>query len=119
RWEWRWLKHLKPLYGIPLTLVIVAPWAIAIGLASHGQFYQQSLGNDFAAKIAGGQESHGAWPGYYLALATLTFWPAVLFVLPGLGSAIRRHRDPAIRFLLAWAGASWLMFELVPTKLPQ
>ena len=39
-------------------------------------------------------------------------------MLPGLGAAIRRHTDPATRFLLAWAGASWLMFEIVPTKLP-
>ncbi len=98
--------------------LIVAPWAVAISLESHGQFYQQSLGQDFAAKLAGGQESHGAWPGYYLVLVTLTFWPAILFVAPGLGIAIRRHTDPATRFLLAWAGASWLMFEIVPTKLP-
>jgi len=118
RGAWRWLARLKPLYGIPLTLLIVAPWAIAISLESHGAFYQQSLGNDFAAKLAGGQESHGAWPGYYLALVTVTFWPAILFVVPGLGAAIRRHRDPAVHFLLAWAGASWLMFEIVPTKLP-
>lgn len=116
--DWRWLKALKPLYGIGLTVLIVAPWAIAISLASHGQFYQQSLGDDFAAKLAGGQESHGAWPGYYLALVTLTFWPAILFVVPGLGAAIRKSTDPATRFLLAWAGVSWLMFELVPTKLP-
>jgi 4-amino-4-deoxy-L-arabinose transferase-like glycosyltransferase len=120
-WErgaWRWLKNLKPLYGLGVTLLIVAPWAVAISLESHGQFYQQSLGQDFAAKLAGGQESHGAWPGYYLLLVTLTLWPAILFVLPGLGAAIRRHADPATRFLLAWAGASWLMFEIVPTKLP-
>jgi 4-amino-4-deoxy-L-arabinose transferase-like glycosyltransferase len=118
RGEWRWLKNLKPLYGLGVTLLIVAPWAVAISLESHGQFYQQSLGQDFAAKLAGGQESHGAWPGYYLLLVTLTLWPAVLFVLPGLGTAIRRRADPATRFLLAWAGASWLMFEIVPTKLP-
>ena len=118
RWEWRWLKALKPLYGLGVTLLIVAPWAIAIALESHGAFYQQSLGDDFASKIAGGQESHGAWPGYYLALVTLSFWPAILFVVPGLGAAIRRHSDPATRFLLVWAGANWLMFELVPTKLP-
>ncbi len=118
RWEWRWLKGLKPLYGLGITLLIVAPWGIAISLESHGQFYQQSLGNDFAAKLAGGQESHGAWPGYYLALATLSFWPAILFVLPGIGGAIRRLTEPATRFLLAWAGANWLMFEVVPTKLP-
>jgi len=118
RGEWRWLRHLEPLYGIPLTLLIVAPWAVAIYIQSKGAFFQQSLGDDFAAKLANGQESHGAWPGYFLLLVTITFWPAILFVVPGLGNAIRRHRDPAIHFLLAWAGASWLMFELVPTKLP-
>ena len=118
RGAWRWLKSLRPLYGLGVTLLIVAPWAVAISLESHGAFYQQSLGQDFAAKLAGGQESHGAWPGYYLALVTLTFWPAILFVVPGLGAAIRRRADPATHFLLAWAGANWLMFELVPTKLP-
>ena len=118
RGAWRWLKGLRPLYGIPLVLLIVLPWAIAILLESHGAFYEQSLGQDFAAKLAGGQESHGAWPGYYLLLVTLTFWPAILFVLPGLGAAIRKHGDPATRFLLVWAGASWAMFEVVPTKLP-
>src|SRR3569832_919817 len=118
RGEWRWLARLKPLYGIPLTLLIVAPWAIAIYIQSKGAFFQQSLGDDFAAKLANGQESHGAWPGYYLALVTVTFWPAILFVVPGLGDAMRRHLDPAFHFLLAWTGASWLMFELVPTKLP-
>ncbi|MBV9045118.1 MAG: glycosyltransferase family 39 protein [Alphaproteobacteria bacterium] len=116
--EWRWLKGLKPLYGVPLTLALVAPWAIAISLESHGAFYQQSLGQDFAAKLAGGQESHGAWPGYYLLLVTFTFWPAILFIAPGCGAALRRMGDAPTRFLLAWAGASWLLFELVPTKLP-
>ena len=120
-WErgaWRWLAGTRPLLGVPLMLLIVLPWGIAILLESHGAFYEQSLGQDFAAKLAGGQESHGQWPGYYLALATLAFWPAILFVTPGLGGAIRKLNDPATRFLLAWAGASWLMFEAVPTKLP-
>lgn len=116
--DWRWLKLLRPLLGLPVAALIVAPWAIAIALASHGAFYQQSLGQDFAAKIAAGQETHGAWPGYYLLLLTLSFWPAVLFLAPGLGAAVRRYREPAMRFLLAWAGASWVLFEIVPTKLP-
>jgi hypothetical protein len=37
--------------------------------------------------------------------------------LPGLVAAVRNHRDPAIRFLLVWL-ATWVVFELVPTKLP-
>jgi len=118
RGEWRWLKALRPLLGVALALAIVLPWGIAILFASHGAFYEQSLGQDFAAKLASGQESHGAWPGYYLLLATLTLWPAILFVLPAIGAAVGRLQDPATRFLIAWAGASWLMIEAVPTKLP-
>jgi 4-amino-4-deoxy-L-arabinose transferase-like glycosyltransferase len=116
--EWRWLKLLRPLWGVPLALALIAPWAIAILVASHGAFYQQSFGQDFAAKLAGGQETHGAWPGYYLVLLTISFWPAILFLAPGLAAAIRQRTDPATRFLVAWCGASWVMFEIVPTKLP-
>jgi len=116
--DWRWLKSLKPLWGVPLALAIVAPWAIAIALASHGQFYQQSFGQDFAAKLAGEQETHGGWPGYYLLLLSVSFWPAILFLAPALGAAVRKNTQPGVRFLLAWSVPSWVMFELVPTKLP-
>ncbi|HEY5346982.1 MAG TPA: phospholipid carrier-dependent glycosyltransferase, partial [Rhizomicrobium sp.] len=115
---WRWLGRTNPISGVALTLVLVLPWLIAIWVQSHGQFYQQSLGHDFAAKLAGGQETHGAPPGYYLLLTTLTFWPATLFLLPAIGAAIARRGEPATRFLLAWAGGWWLLCEIVPTKLP-
>ena len=116
--DWSWLKALHWKAGIALTLLICLPWGLAIAFVSQGQFYEQSLGHDFAAKILGGQESHGAPPGYYLLLASLTLWPATLFVIPGIGSGIANRMEPATRYLLAWAGAAWLMFELVPTKLP-
>jgi len=116
--KWSWLRQSRPLVGIAVVLAIVAPWAIAIALRSHGHFYEQSLGQDFATKLQGGQETHGAPPGYYLLLTNITFWPAILFLLPAVAAAIRAHAQPAIRFLLVWAGANWIMFELVPTKLP-
>lgn len=114
----KWLGNTKPLAGTVIVALLVAPWAIAIGFASHGAFYRQAIGHDFAAKLVGGEESHGAPPGYYLILSSITFWPAVLLLLPGLSLAIARRREPVFRFLLAWSGATWLMFELVPTKLP-
>lgn len=116
--RWRWLTQTRPLAGLGVVLLIVAPWAIAIGLASHGAFYRQSLGHDLGAKLIGGQESHGAPPGYFLALLSITFWPATLFLAPALVRAIRNRRSPPVQFLLAWAAASFLLFELVPTKLP-
>ena len=114
-----WLEATRLKLGVPLMLLIVAPWLIAIGIQSHGAFFQQSMGNDFAAKLAGGQEGHGAPPGYNLLLSTIAFWPSILFLLPALGLAVSRGKDPAIRFLLAWGGSWWLVCELVPTKLPQ
>ncbi len=115
--KWAWLKGTRPLLGLLVVLIIVAPWILAIGFKSHWQFFQQSLGQDFATKLEGGQESHGAWPGYFLAISTVILWPATLFLLPSLGSAIRSRAEPALRFLLVWA-ATWVIFELVPTKLP-
>lgn len=117
-YDWRWLRRLRAGPGILMILVIVLPWAIAIALTSHGAFYQRSLGHDFAAKVLAGQETHGAPPGYYLALASVTLWPAILFVLPGIGNAIAQRSEPVSRFLLAWIVPNWLMFELIPTKLP-
>jgi 4-amino-4-deoxy-L-arabinose transferase-like glycosyltransferase len=116
--DWRWLKGTRPISGIAMALAIVAPWAVTIGLATHGGFYEQSLGHDFSAKILGGQESHGAPPGYFLALLSVTFWPATLFLIPAVDLAVRRRNEPAVRFLLAWAVPTFVMFELVPTKLP-
>jgi 4-amino-4-deoxy-L-arabinose transferase-like glycosyltransferase len=116
--DWRWLRSVRAGPGVPVMLAIVLPWAIAIAFASHGAFYQRSLGHDFAAKILAGQETHGAPPGYYLALASVTFWPVILFALPAIGHAVANRTQPATRFLLAWAAPNWLMFELVPTKLP-
>lgn len=116
--EWKWVAAIHPIPGFLLACAIVLPWGIAIALQTHGEFYEQALGHDFAAKIMGGQETHGAPPGYYLALATITLWPATLFVLPGIGSGIFHRTDPVIRYLLAWAGATFLLFEIVPTKLP-
>ncbi len=115
----RWLMRTKPHLGIPLVLAIAAPWAIAIWVESHGSFFQQSLGHDFAGKLVTGQESHGLPPGYNLLLSAVAFWPSILFVLPAIGLAVTRAKEPAIRFLLAWAGGFWLVCELVPTKLPQ
>jgi 4-amino-4-deoxy-L-arabinose transferase-like glycosyltransferase len=115
--EWRWLGRLRPLWGLGLSLLIVAPWLVAIAIMSHGTFYEQSLGHDFGAKLAHGEEGHGMYPGYYLLLTTLTFWPATLFLAPGVAAAIANRGQPGARFLLAWAGGWWLI-ELVPTKLP-
>jgi len=114
----RWIKELRPLAGILIITVIVAPWLIAIEGATAGHFISDSLAHDLLPKLVGAQESHGAPPGYYLAMVIASFWPSSLFIVPGLIWGWRQRHAPTGRFLLAWLGPAWIFFELVPTKLP-
>ncbi len=114
----RWVKRLQPLAGVFIMAAIVAPWLIAVQNATAGHFIPNSLAHDLLPKLVGAQESHGAPPGYYLAIVIASFWPGSLFILPGLIWGLRHRHAAAGRFLLAWLGPAWIVFELVPTKLP-
>jgi 4-amino-4-deoxy-L-arabinose transferase-like glycosyltransferase len=114
----RWLRTLRPIAGLVVTALAVAPWLFAIEHATEGKFLAESLGRDFLSKLFGAQESHGAPPFYYLVLALLTFWPASLFLAPTLIRGWQRHDRPLTRFLLAWIVPAWVCIELIPTKLP-
>jgi len=113
-----WLKPLRPAWGVPLLLLVSAPWFIAIGLATHGAFFRDAVGGDLGRKLASGEESHGGLPGLHALLLPLLVFPATVPVIAGLAGAWCRRAEPAIHFLLAWLIPSWLVFELTPTKLP-
>ncbi|MBW1786315.1 MAG: glycosyltransferase family 39 protein [Deltaproteobacteria bacterium] len=113
-----WLKSLRPAAGIPLALAIAAPWFIAVQAATEGRFLLEGVLGDLLPKIVSGHESHGFPPGYYLLLMSVTCWPMSIFTLPAAFHAWRRRLRPEIRFCLAWIVPAWVLFEIVPTKLP-
>jgi 4-amino-4-deoxy-L-arabinose transferase-like glycosyltransferase len=113
-----WWTALRPGTGVPIMLAIAAPWFIAISISGDGGFVADAVSRDLLPKLVSGQEGHGAPPGYYLLSMMLSFWPGSLFAVPALVHAWRRRGDPALRFALAWLAPAWIMFELVPTKLP-
>jgi len=114
----RWIWSLRPLSGLAWLIVLVSPWFIAIVAKSGDSFFVQAIGQDMLAKVTSGQEAHGAPPGFYLALFWVTFWPGC--VLAGLAAPMvwKARREPGAQFLLAWLIPSWLVFEIVMTKLP-
>ncbi|MFY7718742.1 MAG: ArnT family glycosyltransferase [Brevundimonas sp.] len=114
----RWLKRLGWGWGLPLVALIVGPWAIAITIATDGGFWTEAIGGDLAPKITGGDEGHGVFPGFYLLIAPLLFFPATLLLPAALSAGWSRRAEPAIRFLICWLVPAWLIFELTPTKLP-
>ena len=113
-----WVKGLRPFVGIFVVALTVTPWLIAVQSATAGQFISDSLAHDLLPKLVGAQESHGAPPGYYLAIIMASFWPGSLFLVPALVWGWRNRGAGTGRFLLAWLVPAWILFELVPTKLP-
>lgn len=122
-WFWvtegqpRWLAHLFPLRGLALTAVLVVPWFATIIWQSDGSFLRQSLVEDFGAKLASGQENHGAPPGSYLLGAAISFWPWTALAPLAIAWLWRNRRRDAARLIIAWVLPAWIVLELVPTKL--
>lgn len=114
----RWLLALRPLPGMTWFALLVLPWFLAIIALSGESFFAESIGHDLLPKIVRSQEAHGAPPGYYLLLFWVTFWPGAMLaglVTPAVWAA---RREPGAKFLLAWLVPSWIVLELVITKLP-
>lgn len=104
-------------WGIPLCILIVAPWMIAIQKATDGQFLRDSLGGDFWSKFTSANEGHHFFPGFYLLGLPLSFWPGIVVLAPALGLAWRK-RSRQTAFLLGWIIPLWLVLEVIPTRLP-
>jgi len=114
----RWLLTLRPVPGAIFTLLVVLPWFVAITWKSGGAFFSESVGHDMLGKVGTAQTYHWAPPGYYLLAFFATFWPGAVLAAIAVPFAWIHRRDEHVTFALAWIVPSWLVFELVPTKLP-
>jgi 4-amino-4-deoxy-L-arabinose transferase-like glycosyltransferase len=112
-----WLGRLNWGWGAIILVAICGPWAWAVTVATDGAFWSAALGGDLAPKLAGGQESHGAPPGYYALLSPVLMFPMTLMLPAAAVTAWRRWREPGVRFAIAWLVPTWLVFEALPTKL--
>ena len=112
------LRRLRAEWGVVLMIAVAAPWLIAITLKTGGGFLEQSLGHALAGKVAQSDDSHGAPPGYHTLFLLATFWPGIAFAGLAGGYAWLRRREADVQFLIAWILPTWIVFELVVTKLP-
>ncbi len=113
-----WLKRLRAAWGVPLMLAIVLPWLLAIVIRTEGAFLSEAIGHSMLGKVADGQQGHGAPPGYHLLAFSVAFWPAALFLVLALPWVWANRQDARVRALVCWVVPTWLVFEIVATKLP-
>ena len=112
-----WIRSLGWIWGPILLLAVIGPWAWAVTVATDGGFWSAAIAGDLAPKLAGGQETHGAPPGFHALMTSFLFFPGTLLLPAGLVLGWRGRAEPGVRFALAWLIPAWLVFELTPTKL--
>ncbi len=113
-----WLRKTRPGIGFLIALVVFSPWAIAITVQTGGQFWYDAIWGDMLSKVAGAQEKHSGFPGYYLLLVILTLFPGSLLLIPSVWRTVQARKAPWAMFLIAWVVPAWIVFEILPTKLP-
>jgi 4-amino-4-deoxy-L-arabinose transferase-like glycosyltransferase len=111
-------KRLEWRRGLAILAVVTLPWFVAIGILSRGEFYRVAVGYHIVQRVTTGIEEHGGFPGYYVVLSLLTFYPWSAFLPAALhGAWSRRRSDPVFGFLLGWIVGPLILLELVRTKL--
>ncbi len=112
-----WMAGLRPLPGLAWALLLTAPWYIAIIWITDGGFIMDSLVADLGNKVVTEDEADGTPPGTYLIAFWLSFWPWGLLAPLAAVWAWRNRATPQVAFLLGWSLPTWIVFELIPTKL--
>jgi 4-amino-4-deoxy-L-arabinose transferase-like glycosyltransferase len=113
-----WFAALKPMRGLCITALITLPWLVAIGLSSHGNFFQQSAGHDLFGKILQGEYRGLLPPGLHALVFPAIFFPFSLFAVLAIPDVIKNRMHPSVAFCLGWIIPTWIVFEISLTKLP-
>ncbi len=129
--RWRWLLSLRPLLGVVVIALIVGPWVALVAREVGWQNYLSIIADETLGRSVSSAEGHWGPPGYHLLLLPVLFWPGSMLTAAGIALAWKRIRSgsrdrwsrfsaerPAELFLLAWLIPSWLVFEVISTKLP-
>ncbi len=111
------LLKLRPLPGVALALVIFVPWFVAINLETDWAFYYEAVGHSMLDKVGEAQEAHTGPIGFHLMVTSLTLWPSVALLGLGILAAVSMRARDEVKFLIAWIVPTFIVFELVATKL--
>lgn len=125
RREARWVLALRPALGVVVVAAIVGPWVYLVGERVGWETYLRTIVDETLGRSVSAREGHWGPPGYHTVLLPILFWPGSLLTAVGLARATKAWRATGAErgggadlFCLAWIVPSWIVFELVGTKLP-
>ncbi len=119
----RSLTTLKTIPGVALAIAIAAPWYIAVGIATDGQFVEEFFWRHNVARAVSSMEGHnGGFLFYPVALMIGTF-PWSLWLIPIAWWGLKAKRRGAagrttVTLAAVWMGVTIIAFSFARTKLP-
>jgi 4-amino-4-deoxy-L-arabinose transferase-like glycosyltransferase len=115
----QFLKQVRPILGLIGLILVSLIWIIPFSQAGHSNFLWDMIHKDALPKVLGSAQGHGAWPGYFLVLLPLMFWPCSILLFRGFTLGWQRRKQVFYRFLFSWIIPCWIFIALVHTKLPE
>ena len=126
---WRTLVSMRVLTGVTLSLLVAAPWFVAVGLATDGEFLQRFFLDENLGRATQVLESHSGGLWFYPLAILVGFFPwSVLWGPVACDLAVRTFNkqsadsktglNDGTRFAICWIAIQVVVFSLVQTKLP-
>jgi 4-amino-4-deoxy-L-arabinose transferase-like glycosyltransferase len=137
--RWRWIWRLQPILGLLLIAAMIGPWVWLVARQVGWDTYVTTIKDEVLGRSLEPKEGHAGFPGFHTLLMPFLLFPGSILIGTGLWTtareslaAIRAARGAATLpttaditssphqslFLLSLLLPSWLVFELVGTKLP-
>ena len=118
RREWRLIFVLKLHLGLPIFLLIAAPWFYLVTRATDGKWLADFIYIHHIQRYTAGA-GHRQSFYYYLTTLPADFLPWTIFLIPALFAFrpyLRRWADPVVQFFVLWFFAVFLFFTFSDTK---
>ncbi len=119
--EWRLLRTMELPVGIPLFLLIAAPWHILVG-AANPEFLNFYFIHEHFLRYLTKIHSRYEPPWFFIPILVIGLFPWTAFLVQAVGFSTPRtwrerheHRDAL--FLMLWAGLVFLFFSASDSKL--
>lgn len=119
----RAMLALRTIPGLLLTLLIAAPWYVAVGLETDGKFLRGFFIEHNLGRAMNSMEGHNGSILFYPLAFVVGIFPWSLWLIPIAMWTRRAIRENAVQRQLAVLGSVWIAvyivaFSLASTKLP-
>ncbi|QEG21120.1 ArnT family glycosyltransferase [Mariniblastus fucicola] len=126
---WRTLLSMRVLSGTLVALLVAAPWFVAVGIATDGEFLRRFFLDENFGRATKVLESHSGGLWFYPLAILVGFFPWSVFWGPVAADLTLRTFKPdsgrakpgldaGSRFAICWIVIQVVAFSFVRTKLP-